>query len=179
VTRGRQARSTALVEQIPDTVAGCYFLADGSLAVGVALLAELCHDLEARAGEANMGFDAATIALTLSEREVDLTTFGRKTGTPSRRTLWIWGDDQHVYIRPGQGIGRDWPRNLLANGRGIRHTAGRDIAVRARHVDDPAEARAGAAMVNRKYAAGSQPSEPGGALTLGEQATFELTPAPA
>ena len=125
-----------------------------------------------------MNFDAATIALALTEREVDLTTFGRTTGNASRRTLWIWGDDRHLYIRSGKGIGRDWPRNLLANGRGVLHLAGRDIPVRARHVDDPTEARAGAAMVNRKYAAGTAPSEPGAELTLAEQATFELTADP-
>jgi deazaflavin-dependent oxidoreductase (nitroreductase family) len=123
-----------------------------------------------------MAFDAATIELALREKEVDLTTFGRKTGKPSRRTLWIWGDERRLYIRSGQGPGRDWPQNLLANGRGILHLAGRDIPVRARHVTDAAEARAGAAMVNHKYSAGAAPSADGAPLTPGEQATFELTP---
>ena len=122
------------------------------------------------------GFDREILDLAMREREVDLTTFGRKTGKPSRRTLWIWGDGQRLYVRSGQGLGRDWPQNLLANGRGILHVAGRDVPVRARHVTDPAEARAGAAMINRKYASGARASAEGEPLTPAEQATFELLP---
>jgi deazaflavin-dependent oxidoreductase (nitroreductase family) len=122
------------------------------------------------------GFDKATIETALAEREVELTTWGRKTGNPTRVIIWIWGDDRRLYIRSGGGMGRDWPQNLLANGKGILHLAGQDIAVRARHVTDPAEARAGAAMVNRKYATTNAPSAEGEPLTPAEQATFELTP---
>jgi deazaflavin-dependent oxidoreductase (nitroreductase family) len=122
------------------------------------------------------GFDKATIETALAEREVELTTWGRKTGNPTRVIIWIWGDDRRLYIRSGGGMGRDWPQNLLANGKGILHLAGQDIAVRARHVTDPAEARAGAAMVNRKYATTNAPSAEGEPLMPAEQATFELTP---
>jgi deazaflavin-dependent oxidoreductase (nitroreductase family) len=122
------------------------------------------------------GFDRETIAKALAEREVELTTWGRKTGKPSRVIIWIWGDDTRLYIRSGQGMGRDWPRNLAASGRGILHLAGQDIPVRARHVTDAAEARAGAAMVNRKYQSTNTPSGEGELLTPAEQATFELMP---
>ena len=122
------------------------------------------------------GFDQATIDTALREREVELTTWGRKTGKPSRVIIWIWGDGQRLYIRSGGGMGRDWPRNLEASGKGILHLAGQDIPVRARHVTDATEARAGAAMVNRKYATANTPSAEGEALTPAEQATFELTP---
>lgn len=122
------------------------------------------------------GFDQAIISKALSEREVELTTWGRKTGRPSRVIIWIWGDGQRLYIRSGRGMGRDWPRNLEARGRGILHLAGQDIPVRARHVSDVAEARAGAAMVNRKYQTEHKPSPEGEPLTPAEQATFELTP---
>jgi deazaflavin-dependent oxidoreductase (nitroreductase family) len=122
------------------------------------------------------GFDKATIEAALAEREVELTTWGRKTGNPSRVTIWIWGGDTRLYIRSGGGMGRDWPQNLLANGKAILHLAGQDIAVRARHVTDPAEARAGAAMVNEKYATTNKPSAEDEPLTPAEQATFELTP---
>ena len=65
-------------------------------------------------------------------REVDLTTFGRETGRPSRRTIWITTDALgRIHIRSGQGLARDWPRNLLANPRAVLHIDGRDIAVRA------------------------------------------------
>ena len=37
-------------------------------------------------------------------REVDLTTFGRETGRPSRRTMWITTDALgRIHIRSGQG----------------------------------------------------------------------------
>ena len=117
------------------------------------------------------------IDLAMSEREVELTTYGRKTGKPSRRIIWIWGDGQRIYIRSGQGLGRDWPRNLLANSKAVLHIAGRDLPIRVRHVTDPAESRAGAAMVDKKYQNGSKPSAEGAPLTPGETATFEVLPA--
>src|SRR3989440_13033750 len=76
-------------------------------------------------------------------REVDLTTFGRETGRPSRRTIWITTDALgRIHIRSGQGLARDWPRNLLANPRAVLRINGRDFAVRARHVTDRTELRA-------------------------------------
>ena len=122
-------------------------------------------------------FDQAVLDAAARQREVELTTWGRTSGSPARVTIWIWGDGRHLYIRSGAGMSRDWPRNLLASGQGILHLAGRDIPVRARHVDDPAEARAGATWINQKYDASLQPSGEGDPLTPAEQATFELTPA--
>lgn len=122
------------------------------------------------------GWDQATLDAAAREREIELTTWGRTTGKPSRVILWIWGDGARLYIRSGGGMGRDWPQNIRAGGHGILHLAGRDIPVRARHVTDEAEARAGAAMVNRKYGATNTPSPADGPLTAAEQATFELTP---
>jgi len=121
-------------------------------------------------------FSKELFDLAMQEKEVELTTFGRKSGKPSRRILWIWGGDGRVYVRSGRGLGRDWPQNFLANGRGVLHLAGRDVPIRARHVTDPAEARAGAAMIHAKYASGTKPSAPDEPLNPGEQATFELTP---
>ena len=71
---------------------------------------------------------AATVA-----REVDLTTFGRETERPSRRTLWITTDALgRIHIRSGQGLARDWLRNLLANPRAVLHINGRtSLSVRA------------------------------------------------
>jgi deazaflavin-dependent oxidoreductase (nitroreductase family) len=127
-------------------------------------------------GGSMAGFDTATLDAAAREREVELTTWGRKSGKPARVTIWIWGDGQRLYVRSGGGLGRDWPQNLLARGHGVLHLAGRDIPVRARHVTDPAEARAGAALVNRKYGTAMQPSPEGELPTPAEQATFELTP---
>ena len=121
-------------------------------------------------------FDQETLAAAMRQREIELTTWGRVSGQPSRVIIWIWGDGQRLYVRSGGGMRRDWPRNLLAHGRGILHFAGRDIPVRARHVTDPAEARAGASWVNQKYGTSIQPSKEGEPFTLAEEATFELTP---
>jgi deazaflavin-dependent oxidoreductase (nitroreductase family) len=121
-------------------------------------------------------FDPAIIETAGREKEVELTTFGRKTGKPSRRIIWVTALDGRIYIRSGLGLTRDWPQNLLANGRGVLHMAGQDIPVRARHVTDPAEARAIHAPVKAKYNAertGSSGDEP---LVASEQAVFELTP---
>jgi hypothetical protein len=120
-------------------------------------------------------WDSKTLESALHEREVDLTTWGRRTGNPARVTIWIWGDGQRLYIRSGRGLGRDWPQNLLARGRGILHLAGRDIPVLARHVTDPAEARACSGMVVAKYSQATLPA-PDDPTTPGEMATFELTP---
>jgi hypothetical protein len=122
------------------------------------------------------GFDKATVDAAMREREVELTTWGRTTGKPARVTIWIWGDGHRLFIRSGGGMGRDWPRNLLARGRGMLHLAGRDIPVRVRHITDPAEARSGAEWINQKYGASVQHSRDGEPLTPAEQATFELSP---
>ncbi|MGO8949965.1 MAG: hypothetical protein ACLQUY_20380 [Ktedonobacterales bacterium] len=122
------------------------------------------------------GFDQTILDAAAQQREVELTTWGRLSGRPSRVTIWIWGDGRRLYIRSGGGMGRDWPQNLRAAGRGILHLVGRDIPVRARHVSDPAEARAGAEWINHKYGAPVQASAEGEPLTPAEQATFELTP---
>jgi hypothetical protein len=121
-------------------------------------------------------FDQAILDAAAQQREVELTTWGRTSGRPSRVTIWIWGDGQHLYIRSGAGMSRDWPQNLLAKGRGILHLAGQDLPVRARQVSDAAEARKGAEWIAHKYGASLQASADGEPLTPAEQATFELTP---
>jgi len=123
-------------------------------------------------------WDRETFELAMREREVDLTTYGRKTGQPRRMTIWIWGGDGRLFIRSGGGLGRDWPRNLLARNEGILHLAGRDIPVLARHVTDPAEARACTELVAAKYGPNVTRSGDPNTLTPGETATFELTPDP-
>jgi hypothetical protein len=110
-------------------------------------------------------------------REVDLTTFGRQTGRTSRRTVWITTDASgRVHIRSGQGLSRDWPRNLLANPRAVLHIDGKDIPVRARHVTDRTELRASNDALQLKYGRRLPTSQPGEALTPPERATFELMP---
>jgi len=123
------------------------------------------------------GFETAVTKAIQTEREIELTTFGRKTGQPSRRILWAYGDDERIFIRCGQGLGRDWPKNLLANGRGVLHVAGMDVPVRAVHLIDIAAARKAGALGKAKYGDTFSTSLDGAEPTLGEQATFELLPA--
>ena len=122
--------------------------------------------------------DPAILQSAAQEKEVELTTFGRKSGKPSRRIIWITALDGKLYIRSGLGLTRDWPKNLLANGRAILHIAGQDLPVRARHVNDPQEARAMHAPVKQKYDAERPSSRGDESLTPSEQAVFELQPAP-
>jgi deazaflavin-dependent oxidoreductase (nitroreductase family) len=121
-------------------------------------------------------FDTATYETAAREKEVELTTFGRKTGKPSRRIIWITAMDGRIYVRSGLGMTRDWPKNLQANGRAVLHMDGKDVPVRARHVTDREEARAMHAPVKAKYNAERASSSGDAPLAPSEQAVFELTP---
>ena len=120
-------------------------------------------------------FPAEVIDAVGREREVELTTYGRKTGQPSRRILWAVTDGERVFVRSGGGLSRDWPQNLLADGRGVFHVAGMDVPVRARHLTDAEHARQISGIYQAKYNAGAQRSGGDEPLTPGEGATFELT----
>lgn len=111
------------------------------------------------------------------EKEVILTTYGRKTGKPRKVTIWIATDGKRLFIRSGQGFRRDWPQNLMARGESELRIGGQAVKVRPRHVLDAEETRAVSRLVRAKYGIivkTSQGSEP---LTDAEQATFELIPA--
>jgi deazaflavin-dependent oxidoreductase (nitroreductase family) len=110
------------------------------------------------------------------EREVTLTTTGRRTGKPRKVTIWISTDGRRLFIRSGQGMKRDWPQNLVAKGEATVELDGRQVKVRPRRVTDPAEAREVSQLVRDKYGPTVKPSKPDEPLTLGEQATFELIP---
>ena len=121
-------------------------------------------------------FDSTTLEAAARQKEVELTTFGRKTGKPSRRIIWITMLNGRIYVRSGLGMTRDWPKNLVANGRAVLHMDGKDVPVHARHVTDPEEARAMHAPVKTKYNAERPKSSGDAPLTPAEQAVFELTP---
>jgi deazaflavin-dependent oxidoreductase (nitroreductase family) len=121
-------------------------------------------------------FDQSILQSASQEKEVEFTTFGRKTGKPSRKIIWITNLNDRLYIRSGLGLTRDWPKNLVADNHGILHIAGRDVPVTARHVTDPEEARAMHAPVKAKYDATRPASTGDEPLTPSEQAVFELLP---
>src|ERR1700687_4560356 len=108
------------------------------------------------------------------EREGKLTTYGRKSGKPYDVIIWITTDGTHLYIRSGQGLGRQWPQNLIARGEGLLHLGKATVRVKPRLVTDPAEPRAVSGLYRRKYGPFVRASKPSQPLTPGEQATFEL-----
>ena|SRR5437764_11634853 len=121
-------------------------------------------------------FDPEVLEAAAREREVELTTFGRRTGRPHRTTMWISSDGSRLFVRSGRGLVRDWPRNLLARAEAILHLGGRAVPVVARHLTDAAEARAVTELVIRKYGSTVRRAAGDGAPTPAEQATFELRP---
>ena len=122
-------------------------------------------------------FDAKTLEAAARQKEVELTTFGRKSGRPSRRVIWVTPMDGRLYIRSGVGMTREWPKNLRANGRGILHIGGTDLPVQARHVTDSTEARSLHQPIKQKYNAQRPASTGDEPLTASEVAVFELVPA--
>jgi deazaflavin-dependent oxidoreductase (nitroreductase family) len=123
-----------------------------------------------------IAFEREVIDGVANEREIELTTFGRKTGQESRRILWAYTDGERIYVRSGGGLDRDWPQNLLANGRGILHVAGINVPVLARHITDVNEARQAGRLAHAKYGESIQVTRDGDEPTLGERATFVLMP---
>jgi deazaflavin-dependent oxidoreductase (nitroreductase family) len=121
-------------------------------------------------------FSPDVLEAAAHEREVELSTFGRKTGNPHRVTIWIVTDGRRLYIRSGEGLRRHWPQNLLARGEGVLNFRKGSVQVKPRLVTDPDEARAVSALYRRKYGPFVRASKPNQPLTLGEQATFELLP---
>ena len=121
-------------------------------------------------------FPKEVLDAVANEKEVRLTTYGRKTGKESSVTIWIVTDGDKVYIRSGQGLKRHWPKNLLARPEGTLQLDGRVVQFRSRHVADPAEARHSSKLYGPKYGATVKPSNESDPLTPGEQAAFELVP---
>ncbi len=125
------------------------------------------------------GFSDEVLQAAASRREVELITYGRKTGQAHRTIIWVWGDGRRLFIRSGGGLGRDWPRNLLAHRRAVLHLGDVEVPVVPRHVTDLTEARSLHPLVQQKYgSAASSSIGSGDAPTPAEQATFELFPAP-
>jgi deazaflavin-dependent oxidoreductase (nitroreductase family) len=119
-------------------------------------------------------FRPEVIEAARAQREVKLTTYGRKTGKLHEVTIWITTDGGHLYIRSGQGLGRQWPQNLIARGEALLHLEKTTVKVKPRLLPDPDEARAVSQLYREQYGASITDSESNQALTPGERATFEL-----
>ena len=123
------------------------------------------------------GFGDDVLKAAVREREVTLTTNGRKSGREHHVTIWITTDGSRLHIRSGQGLKRHWPQNLLAHDEGELRLGKLRVKVKPRLVTDPTEARAVSALYGNKYGPFVRASKPNQPLTAGEQATFELIPA--
>jgi hypothetical protein len=122
-------------------------------------------------------FPSDVLDAMAKEKEVQLTTHGRKTGDESIVTIWIVTDGKKVYIRSGQGMKRHWPKNLLERPEGTVQLDSKVVPFRSRHITDPAEARYSSKLYGPKYGDFVKPSNESDPLTPGEQAAFELLPA--
>jgi hypothetical protein len=121
-------------------------------------------------------FPSDVLDAMAKEKEVHLTTYGRKTGKESSVTIWIVTDGKKVYIRSGQGLKRHWPKNLLERPEGTVQLDGKAVRFKSRHIIDPAEARHSSRLYGPKYGDFVKPSNESDPLTPGEQAAFELLP---
>jgi len=122
-------------------------------------------------------FSQDVIDAAKNDREVTFTTFGRKTGKPYDVTIFVVTDGHRLFIVSGQGMARQWPKNLAARGDGVLHLGGLDVHVKSRHVIDPGETRMISELYGSKYGRRFGPPQPGEPPRLSEQATFELIPA--
>jgi hypothetical protein len=120
-------------------------------------------------------FDESVLEAARSEREIELTTFGRISNEPATVTLWITPVGDRLYLRSGAGIGRDWTKNLAAHRKGILHIGGSDVPITARHVSDLAEAKNVTRACARKYGTAVATTDDDTASPA-ETATFELFP---
>ena len=121
-------------------------------------------------------FPSDVLDAMAKEKEVHLTTYGRKTGKESSVTIWIVTDGKKVYIRSGQGLKRHWPKNLLERPEGTVQLDGKAVRFKSRHIIDPAEARHSSRLYGPKYGDFVKPANESDPLTPGEQAAFELLP---
>lgn len=110
------------------------------------------------------------------EKEVTLTTFGRKSGKPRKVVVWVITDGKKLFVRSGQGLKRQWPQNLLARGEAKLKLGGQSVAVKAHLIKDGEAARVVSRLARDKYGSMVKSSTGEEPLTLAEQATFELTP---
>ena len=86
----------------------------------------------------SIGPDSST-----AERTIDITTLGRRTGTPRRIEVWFHHVDGRWYLTGTPGP-RSWYANLRANPRFIvhlKHGVTADLPATARPVDEPTRRR--------------------------------------
>ncbi|WP_350277593.1 nitroreductase/quinone reductase family protein [Kribbella sp. HUAS MG21] len=103
-----------------------------------------------------------TPAAGTSERIIDITTLGRRTGRPRRIEIFFNRAAGNTYLCSGAGgAATDWHANLLANPDFTFHLKNKiraDLPARATPVTDPAERQA---VLTEIVADLNQPHDPG------------------
>lgn len=78
----------------------------------------------------SVAFTPDVLEAAARQREVTLTTYGRKTDNAVSVTIWVTTDGRRIFIRSGAGLGRHWPQNLLARGEGVLNLGKKSIKVK-------------------------------------------------
>ena len=84
------------------------------------------------------------IAALESDRTIDITTTGRKSGEPQRLEIWFHNVDGRIFITGTPGR-RDWHANLLADPAftfHLKESIQADVPAVAHPIVDPVERRA-------------------------------------
>lgn len=86
---------------------------------------------------------AITPESSASDRTIDITTIGAKTGRPRRIEIWFYRVDGEIYLTTQPAV-RAWYANLLANPEftfHLKHGVRADLAARAEPMRDPSVRR--------------------------------------
>ena len=78
-----------------------------------------------------------------SDRTIDITTVGRRSGEPRRIEIWFYRYDGRIFLSGSPGS-RDWYANLVAHPDFTFHLKGSvqaDLPARARPISDESERR--------------------------------------
>jgi len=82
-----------------------------------------------------MTIDQATLDRMANTFTIDITTWGRRSGTPVRIEIWWFRVDGNFYITGTPGR-RDWVANLMADPSIIVHALGEEFTGKVRFVTD-------------------------------------------
>jgi deazaflavin-dependent oxidoreductase (nitroreductase family) len=93
---------------------------------------------------------AARLARLDRARTLILTHHGRKTGKAFTVTVWFTVDQDHVNLQT-MSMDRQWPRNVLANGKVSLRIGDEVIEGEASRVTDPAQMKRVVDLLRRKY----------------------------
>jgi len=80
-----------------------------------------------------------------TDKTIDITTIGRKTGKPRRIEIWFHNIDGRFYITGSPGRTRDWYQNMVANPQftfHLKQSIQADLDATARPIPDENERRA-------------------------------------